>query len=514
MAKANPIANKLVMALVMLAVIFVVVVKNKKKEAHIEGEIVAESVDVSVLPEEENSDIEMIDSGVEGDTTNDTIRTLTVNLQAIQDELKTKDALGQEFAEENQELKHEIAQTRNETNVIHSRYEELISKISNLEGNLETLKNNNFNPDIPAQHQTDGFVKQGEYPINNRNYVDNGMPQLKSPTMKRLNPPLSPQLDGRNPLNQHEVLINADEDIVWVEPMDSTKTVNDDGSWSVELPDLDLVSPKDTHLYQTIADSRYGESIGMDSEYKGTPFATIARGSTSIDAVSLTALIGRIPIKGQIIDPYKYKALISAENLASNGIVINGLEGAVVGGRVSGDYALSCIKGTIDYVTFTFQDGTISTFPEDDQAQGDGESLGYISDQNGIPCISGQFLSNGDTYLAQQLGITALSTGASAYASAQTTTQTDGDSSNSSVTGDDTKYALGEMASAGLETTSDWLTERQQNAFDAVYAPPASKLTIHFEKEIQINYNLNGRKTNYGNVQNQTNHAYDYSGLN
>ena len=82
----------------------------------------------------------------------------------------------------------------------------------------------------------------------------------------------------------------------------------------------------------------------------------------------MTALIGRIPIKGNVDDPYPFKVIVGSDNLAANGLEIPGLDGMIFTGNAIGDWTLSCVRGEIHSVTFVFEDGTIRTLSSDDQS--------------------------------------------------------------------------------------------------------------------------------------------------
>ncbi|BBA32469.1 integrating conjugative element protein family [Methylocaldum marinum] len=91
------------------------------------------------------------------------------------------------------------------------------------------------------------------------------------------------------------------------------------------------------------------------------------RNATLIGSTGMTALIGRIPIKGQVEDPYPLKVIVGSDNLAANGLEIPGVDGMIFSGTAIGDWALSCVRGTLHSVTFVFDDGTIRTLSSDDQ---------------------------------------------------------------------------------------------------------------------------------------------------
>jgi integrating conjugative element protein (TIGR03752 family) len=503
MTKSNPLGKQLVIVIVVLALILLFLKNKSDNNADAESVVNAEST--SALSEAdtlEGVDVITVESGVEGDTYVDTLSTVTAQLAQLQEEAQKRENEKSLLEQQNQQLQQQVHKANSSTTENHTNLELLMNKISNLETNLENIKTES--PDRNAR--SNGFASNGEYPINNRQ----GTPKLNTPNLS------APNLSAPK-INRTSKAVNYDDEIVWVTPIDAEKTLDDNGQINLNIPDISVGDTlRSTELYQEVADTDYGKSVGMQQgkNNEGAPYITIPRGSTGIDGVALTALIGRIPFGGAVVDPYRFKAIISSENLASNGITIDGLAGAVIGGRATGDYALQCVTGEIDYITFTFEDGSISTFPEQtSEGSSDGNALGYISDNAGVPCITGAFISNGSTYLAQQVGLSGLNAGAQAYAQSATATSVSPEGSTSTVI-DANDYALGKAASAGIESASDWLTQRQQSAFDAVYVAPSKRLTVHFEREISINYNPNGRKTNHAQYMQTSEAGYDYTGLN
>lgn len=502
MAKSNPIGKQLVIAIVAIGIVFFILSLKSKNKVSADNVLDAESATVSSMPESENNDVNTgaVDTGVVGDTYVDTINTLTAQVKILQEQVEERDGNDTESVQRSQELEKELEETKNKAEKTLSRYDEVFEKLSDLENNLKNISVNGTSDNLDSD-----FAMNGEYPINNGTRTvkkSEGIPKLTKPEFAK-----TTQTNNNN--------VNTSDEVLWINPIDATKTVDESGMIKFDVPEISIGTKiKNTGLYKNLADTDYGRSVGLSQdESVASPFITIPRGATSIDAVSLTALIGRIPIGGTVVDAYRFKALISSENLASNGVAIDGLTGAIVGGRVSGDYSLKCVSGHIEYITFTFQDGTISTFPESGgESDSGGGALGYISDNAGVPCISGTLVSNGVSYLSQQMALTALNAGANAYAQSGVTTSTTPEGSTSTVT-DPNQYALGEAVSGGINNASKWSSERQQSAFDAIYVPPASRLTVHLEQEITINFNPNGRKTNHAYNESNNANGYDYSGL-
>jgi len=236
---------------------------------------------------------------------------------------------------------------------------------------------------------------------------------------------------------------------------------------------------------------------------KPIPYYTMPIGSTLIGAVLMEPLVGRIPINGKVPDPYHFKVIIGAKNLAANGIDIpSSVQGIVVTGYVTGDMLRSCAMGNITTMTFVFPDGRISTTKAKD-----GTRLGYISATSGDPCLAGSFHTNAAEYLGGSSLLAGLQGYASALSQAQTLNTISSNNGNtpsvSTIVKDGNKYALGQGVAAGARNAQSWWNARAQNSFDYVYVPnisAAGKLTkvdIHIEQQIDIDYDSVGRKVSF-----------------
>ena len=236
-------------------------------------------------------------------------------------------------------------------------------------------------------------------------------------------------------------------------------------------------------------------SIRASTKVDADPVLTIPNNATLIDSTALTALIGRVPLEGRVRDPMPFKVLTGNVNLAANGLTIDGIEGMVWSGWAVGDWTLSCISGYVDSVTFVFVDGTIHSV-ESAQSSGDSsQSLGWISDAYGNPCIPGERKSNAGSFILQQSLLNTSSAASDTAASLETTQNLSPSGAiQSFISGDTSRYVLGKTLAGGLRSTSDWLNQRAEQEFDAVLLPSGHRVAIHVEQEIQINYDRNGRK--------------------
>ena len=137
-----------------------------------------------------------------------------------------------------------------------------------------------------------------------------------------------------------------------------------------------------------------------------TPHYTIPARSTLFKAVAMTALIGTVPLGGKVSDPFPAKIIVGADNLATNGLRIPGLNGIVFEGIARGNWNLSCVAVTLTGATYTFADGRIQHMRHDQQQHGGASksakstspyaeaegaaSIGYVTNPQGVPCIAGR----------------------------------------------------------------------------------------------------------------------------
>lgn len=240
-----------------------------------------------------------------------------------------------------------------------------------------------------------------------------------------------------------------------------------------------------------------------DEDEEPIPVYTIPRNATLFDNDTLTALLGVIPVEGSILDPVRFKLITGGTNLATNGLFIPGVKNIVWSGIAIGNREMSCVRGELHSVTFTFEDGTIRTVSasksSSDTNRRSKRILGYISDRRGSPCIEGQLITNASDYLRDRMIAAGAGATASAFSSTQerTVTRSDG-SSESYFFGDDTGKYIGSKALAGgLGELSQYLAERSRNAVDLVYVEAGQQVVLHVEDQIEIDYDPNGRRLAY-----------------
>jgi hypothetical protein len=60
---------------------------------------------------------------------------------------------------------------------------------------------------------------------------------------------------------------------------------------------------------------------------------------------------------------------------------------------------------------------------------------------------------------------------------------------------------MGDTVGGATAEISEWLLQRQQQSFDAVVAFAGANVGIHITQELNIDYNINGRKLRHEQIQ-------------
>lgn len=423
--------------------------------------------------------------GIQGDTPIDTLRTLVTTV-------KSNERRMDELIDENRQLKQQEEAVNgrisdavnNETRKLQEQIADLKMQIFDM-ANLVTAKpaTPETNPATEARPEVQankGFgTAGGKLPIGGGSNL-NALPNIDANGMVWITPSDQIGLDSSGkPVSGNTVATKFGF------PNDFKERQASQGAEKKGLP---FFPETDSTT------SPSGQSGSERGKSQATPFYTIPSNSTFIDSIALTGLIGRIPIDNRVSDAYPFKALIGRENLIANGIDLPDIEGAIVSGTATGDWTLSCVRGSIKSLTFVFRDGRIVSSSN----KGNSNELGWLSDGSGVPCVPGERKTNAPEYLGTNFLLAAASAAAQGFSQAQTTTVVDGSSVVGAVTGDQGKFILGQAIGSGLKESADWFRKRFGENFDAVYVPPGHRIAIHIEQEIAIDYNPQGRKVKYG----------------
>ena len=214
-------------------------------------------------------------------------------------------------------------------------------------------------------------------------------------------------------------------------------------------------------------------------------------------AVTLTPMVGRVPVGGNVHDPFKFQAELGADNLAANGHRIPGVAKVIVAGTVVGNREQECVRGAIQVMTFIFKDGRIHTVGDGANHDSNG-GLGDLADPWGKPCIRGTYINNGSEYLTSRATAAFLEGLAGAYGNAQVRRSTDANGwRDTYISGNTYQYAASQGIGSTAAEIAAYVRERAMDAFDVVYVPQAHKVQIILEQQIDIDYDTQARKVSY-----------------
>ena len=408
---------------------------------------------------------EMQALGIEGDTPRDTVATLVAQVKQLRGELQASLDDNERQSEENRRL-------RQRESTIDQRVQRALAE----ERSRFQQTRNEVASDT---RQTRSLLNDLE-----RRLDDLGGTEL----------PVGLGLEGGD--------IPAVGGIRWIEPDD--KPPSESAEETTGGNRLGITSP-----FASAPSASRAASGPTDTESKtpvinvAEPVYTVPANATLMGSISMTALIGRIPIDGTVNYPYPFKVLIGPDNLTANGIDLPEVTGAVVSGTASGDWTLSCVRGQIQSITFVFQDGSIRTVPEittdENRTAGNRNTLGWISDPYGIPCVSGDRRSNAQQYLSSRALITAAGAGAASFIDSDSgnvayVSNSNGTLGTVGISGDE---AMGRILAGGVQDMSAWVNKLYGEAFAAVYVPPGADVAVHIEKPLEIDFDPNGRRVNH-----------------
>ena len=433
-------ANLLVkggIAVVLAAVAMMVVVRCSRDEAASVG--VAPTVGGEPLAPETAAAL-----GIEGDTPDDTVRTLIANVRETNERLAALEAANESLRDDNARLRDMRAS--------------VVAEVTRSLGDESArLREENRGVVADAREEVAGLKDEIERLLRRAPTAGAGAPR-----------------SSRTP------------DTVWLPPMER------------EAADAGLLpwgeGPAGAIPIRKDAEREEAPPV--------RPVYTIPKNATLVGARAFTALVGRVPVgeEARVTDPYFFKLLIGRDNLAANGHEIPELAYAVASGEAIGDWTMGCVAGDVTSLTFVFADGRIVTVPEArDVSEGAAGTravrLGGLSDDHGNPCVAGDRITNAGTHLAQSAAALTLGAAAEGLAAAQTHTYAGGlaGTATTVVDGDLGRYAAGRGLSGAAQEVARWLRERQAQSYDAVYVAPGARVAVHVDEELRIDYDPAGR---------------------
>ncbi|MCD5986491.1 TIGR03752 family integrating conjugative element protein [Pseudomonas sp. CDFA 553] len=433
--------------------------------------------------------------GIHGDTPMDTVATLVGQTKAMREELQT--------------LLSENKTQKDENDRLRSRESDVDQRIrSALNGEIEQLRSDRTQFDQEKQ-TTRNLLSDLKEQFNTRGLAPNNSDLPVGLGLQ--------QGDG-------DGFRGGEDNLIWIDPQDGTaldaqgKPIGAGTSKPAVGFNFPNAFADQINMGQRELKAKSG-AVGRniktdDDKPPPRPVYTLPENSTLMGSVAMTALIGRVPVDGTVNDPFPFKILIGPDNLTANGIDLPDVAGAVISGTAAGDWTLSCVRGQITSMTFVFNDGRVRTVPQpqplttkqNNGGQSSGQmdkiqgGIGWISDPNGIPCISGLRRSNAEQYIGSKSLVTAAGAGVAKLLEAdQANTGTVISSNGTTVgtMGGAGSSALSSILSAGVKDIGDWVNKLYGQAFAAIYVQPGAQVAVHLDRQLEIDYEPDGRKVKY-----------------
>ncbi|MDE9536738.1 TIGR03752 family integrating conjugative element protein [Xenorhabdus bovienii] len=407
--------------------------------------------------------------GVVGDTPEDTLRTLVGTLNKVRAEQQRLGQQNADILKENDQLKNQRQDVAGQ-----------------IDAAVAAIRQDDEQRRRELQDEQQGLLAQ----------IDLLTERLNSAPLSAPDSPI-PLGSGSIPYSANSG--TGQNELIWITPADEKPAdiqTPGSGKATAQFPTSFLSEQPATGQNKPQSPSLQKPS----KEENEKPVYTLPENATLVGSQAMTALLGRVPVNGTVTDPYPFKILIGKDNLTANGIELPAVEGAVVSGSASGDWTLSCVRGQVNSITVVFQDGTVRTLPGAGQnTHGSADGIGWLSDENGIPCISGERKSNAAAYLPTLFALSAMNSAGDALSESQRTAQTNGTGGiTTALTGNAGQAALGKAMSGGMNDLSEWLRQRYSQIFDAVYVPPGARVVVHITQRLAIDYETKGRKVRYG----------------
>ena len=350
---------------------------------------------------------------------------------------------------------------------------------------------------FPGASQRDAYSKNNQFKPNPADVPAGlGFDSLLNPGKSNIRNSLTTSPDNR--LTATELKGFQDDQMMTITPFTRVAFSNDDKEpvpvtiTGVPMRDEPETNSSGKRINKKVTDEN-GEII---------PFYTIPRNATLFRNTTLTALLGIVPNEeGSVLDPIRFKLITGPENLATNGHFIPGIRDIVWSGVAIGNREMSCVRGEVHSVTFTFDDGRVytqsSTRDGDTKTTNIRKILGYISDTRGKPCLTGELITNAEDYLKDRMIAAGVGATADSFAQTQETTTVSEGVSQTFFTGDQGEFIAAATLSGSLKELTDYLRDRQRNAVDLVYLDGGQDVVLHVEDEITIDYLTKGRKLDY-----------------
>ena len=208
--------------------------------------------------------------------------------------------------------------------------------------------------------------------------------------------------------------------------------------------------------------------------------------ATVIQGVTLTAAIGRLPVRGQLNEPWPIKVISTMEGYAPNGYAVDAAQ-MIWDGKTFGDANFECVRVVLTRVTAVLPDKVVSFVEASDSEKG----LGYLSDAYGHPCLKGKLVSNAAKQMTAE-AILGIAQGiGEGYADTQRTRTVSPEGNTiESITGEEVRVLVGQGFARSVGNVRNYLASRY-DVWDAIYVPPEQDVVINVDQPLEFIYDSN-----------------------
>jgi hypothetical protein len=248
---------------------------------------------------------------------------------------------------------------------------------------------------------------------------------------------------------------------------------------------------------------------------KPIPAYTIPANTILTGVTAEQPLIGVIPIEGTVLNPQTVQFAVGQKNLSANDwhlpAKLKGIQGNAVCEGVF-NFQNSAVSCSITSLTFIFDDGNIAT-----ETAAKDEPFGKLTTLYGNPYIPGKYYGNA-LYGAVGTGFFSAAQGfGNAFAASQVQTQ-NSDNAEAITTSfkNANNYAFGQGIGTAGEALNQWWLSLMKSTTNYVYTSnwnpkthEVLQLNAKIEKQVNIDYDPDGRKVKYEQKNNYYNNSLD-----
>ncbi len=229
-------------------------------------------------------------------------------------------------------------------------------------------------------------------------------------------------------------------------------------------------------------ESRAAKRIHLGSgAWADEPAHAIPPGTVFLDVTLSTALLGRLPLDGEVVAPFPFIAVARQPYIAPHRPLAFPIT-VVVMGTVVGDGTLSCVRAQIERVVLHDEGGSFTV------AEPLSNSLGYLTDPSGHPCISGDLQSLSTRRIAVQGVLSAIEESAASRSALSSSLALGNLNQSGFVTGQLSRASRDSFFQGALAGVREEVARRARGLVDVVVVPASTPLLLHVREAIPVSF--------------------------